>query len=187
MSIRRRFLVASSIARLIETERGGQRIVEGYFPGREERSSYVRLDQGSGYLVLITHGSNGPSEDHTEIPQSHAEALLAVTAGEVAYVRTSLSLGSEAHVSRFVAPGPLDLIDVVFDHEQDARDFQPPQWFGPEVSADQRFRNQSLALREPAVVPELPLTNEALNSLLDTLENRSPSHHRTWLKKRAAY
>jgi hypothetical protein len=65
MSIRRRFLIASSVARLIQTERGGQRIVEGYFPEREERSSYVCLDRHSGTLVLVAHGPHGLAEERT--------------------------------------------------------------------------------------------------------------------------
>jgi CYTH domain-containing protein len=187
MSIRRRFLIASSMARLIQTERGGQRIVEGYFPEREGRSSYVCLDGNSGNLVLIRHGPHGLAEERTEIPQSHAEALLAVTIGEVEYVRTSLILGPEVHVCQFHSPGPLDFVDVAFEHEQEAGEFQPPLWFGSEVSTDPRFRNQSLALAAFAGAPEQPLSNAALDSLLDILEGRSVPRHRTWLKKRAAH
>ncbi len=186
MSTSRRFLLASSLARLIQMERGGQRIVEGYFPERDGRCSCVRLDGRAGCLILITHGSNGPAEEPTEIPLAHAEVLLAVTTAEVGYVRTSLFLGAAVHVSRFAVPGPLDLIDVTFEHEQEAKEFQPPVWFGPEVSADPRFRNQSLALTGLAPAPELPLTDEALNTLLDILENRRSLRHRTWLKERAA-
>jgi CYTH domain-containing protein len=185
MSTSRRFLLASSLARLIQTERGGQRIVEGYFPERDGRCSCVRLDGRTGSLILITHRSNGPAEEPAEIPLAHAEVLLAVATGEVDYVHTSLFLGADAHVSRFTVPGPLDLIDVTFEHEQEAREFQPPAWFGPEVGADPRFRNQSLALDGLAPAPELPLTDEALNTLLDTLENRRAPRHRTWLKERA--
>lgn len=187
MSTSRRFLVASSLARLIQSEKGGRRVVEGYFPEREGRSSYVRLDGRSGSLILITQGPNGPAEEQTEISQNQAQALLAVTLGEVEYVRTSLPLDNcEASVSRFVAPDPLDLIDVTFEHEQEVRAFQPPSWFGPEVSPDPRFRNQSLALAGLVAAPELPLTDKVLNCLLDALEHRNPTRRGAWLKGRAA-
>jgi CYTH domain-containing protein len=172
MSTSRRFLLASSLARLIQKERGGQRVSEGYFPERSGRSSWVRIDGRSGSLALITQGPDRATEEQTEIPRAHAEALLAVTAGELDYVRTSLSIGTrEAHVSQLITLGPLEIIDMQFERENEARDFHPPAWFGPDVTADPRYRNQSVALEGPPEPLEVPLTNEALDSLLDALEN----------------
>src|SRR4051812_34855192 len=49
----RRFLIASSVARLIRKE-GDMvgRIVEGYFPARPDRDHFVSLEPGHSYLVL---------------------------------------------------------------------------------------------------------------------------------------
>ena len=46
---------------------------------------------------------------------------------------------------------------------------------GPEVTADRRYTNQSIAFRGLAETPEIPLSDVALNSLIDTLEGRFPA------------
>lgn len=172
----RRFLMASSLARLIRKERGGARVTEGHFPNQADRSSYVHIEGDQGSLVLITAGPGSPTEERTSVPRSHAEALLDVTPGKVDYVRTNLAVGPhEVRVSRFVTPGPLDLIVIDFEREQDAKDFRPLPWFGPEVTNEMMYHNRSIALEGLPPVPDVPLSNAALNSLLDTLENRFTS------------
>jgi hypothetical protein len=64
------------------------------------------------------------------------------------------------------------MISVSFESEEEARDFRPLSWFGPDVTADAAYHNRAIALDGPPQVPEVPLSNAALNSLLDTLENR---------------
>src|SRR3954465_12542772 len=124
MSHTRRFLVASSLARLIRKERGGDRVTEGYFPNQADRSSYVHIDGDNSSLVLITMGNGLPVEERTDVPRPHAEALLDVTPGKVDYGRSSMTIGPrEIHINRFVTPGPLDLISVDFEREEEARDF----------------------------------------------------------------
>ena len=177
----RRFLLASPLARLILRERAGQHIVEGYFPEHNDRSSYVSLDRQSARLILTLNTSGVLVGEPVEIPLAQAEALLEVTTGGVEYLQAALMLDyAEVSILQFITPGPLEVIDVAFEHEQDAREFQPPAWFGPEVSTVQRYHNRSLALNELTMPPEVPLTDEALNSLLDTLEARpaKPGRHR---------
>jgi hypothetical protein len=53
MSITRRFLLAPSLARLLEQEREGRHVIEGYFPDRHGRSLHVRVEEGSGSLILV--------------------------------------------------------------------------------------------------------------------------------------
>jgi hypothetical protein len=53
MSTTRRFLLASSLARLIEKERGGHRVIEGYFPIHADRSSYVQVHGNIGQVDLL--------------------------------------------------------------------------------------------------------------------------------------
>jgi hypothetical protein len=98
---------------------------------------------------------------------------LALCAGRVEYLSVAIGIGSHvASIQRFVAPGPLDLISMVFRDDKTARKFQPPAWFGPEVSADASYRLRSFALAGPRAVPEVEVTNAALISLLDTLDHR---------------
>jgi CYTH domain-containing protein len=176
MSITRSFLLASSLARLLEQERGGRAILEGYFPNRHGRSLHVRVEEGTGSLILVTAGPGEPVEVAAALPLAQAEALLDLAAGGLAYRRADLGLGTgTAAVSRIMAPGVLDLVSVGFEHEEQARGFEPPAWFGPEVTADPSYRGRSLALAGLPRVPEVKLTDAALHGLLDTLEGGSTS------------
>lgn len=176
MSTYRRYLIPSSLARLIRKERGGNRVTEDHFPNQSDRSSYVIVEGEKGSLVLISAGPNGPVEERTEVPRTHAEALLDVTPGKVDYLVTHMTIGTrDIHLVRLVTPGPLDLISVEFQSEEEARDFRPLSWFGPDVSGEGAYQNRSIALEGLPQVPDIPVSNAALNSLLDTLENRYSS------------
>jgi CYTH domain-containing protein len=184
MTVRRRFLLAPSFARLIQRERGGLRHVEGFFPEQRDRSSWVRLEENKGLLILKAVGPDGEAEDQSDIPVSHAHALLDVCAGEVDYTRTAVPI-SEGHalVDEILRPRALHLVTMEFASEEEAGAFRPPEWFGPEVTADPRYTNQSLALRGLAEAPDIPLSDAALNSLIDTLEGRFPAQARMAINK----
>jgi CYTH domain-containing protein len=179
MTVRRRFLLTPSFTRLIRRERGGLRHVEGFFPEQRDRSSWVRLEEDRGLLILKTVGPDGEIEDQTDIPVGHAQALLEVCAGEVDYTRTTLPIGEgHALVDEILRPRVLHLVTIEFDAEEEARGFCPLEWFGPEVTADPRYTNQAFALRGLDETPEIPLSDAALNSLIDTLEGRFPAQAR---------
>ncbi|WP_262267275.1 MULTISPECIES: hypothetical protein [Microvirga] len=106
---------------------------------------------------------------------AHAHALLDVCAGEVDYARTRLQIGDRAAlVDQTFRPRSFQVVTVEFDTDGEARGFRPLPWFGPEVTGDDRYTNQSLALSGLNEAPEVPLSDEALSGLLDTLENRFP-------------
>jgi CYTH domain-containing protein len=173
--IRRRFLLASPLARLIQRAIGGLRQIEGFFPEQRDRTSWVLLEENRSLLVLMTAGPHGDVEEQTEIPVAHAHALLDVCAGEIAYTRMVLPIGDrQALIDQVIRPRVLHLVTVEFDHEGEARGFHPLPWFGPEVTGDARYTNQALALRGLDEALDVPLSDAALNSLLDTLENRFP-------------
>ena len=176
MTVRRRFLLTPSFARLIRRERGGLRHVEGFFPEQQDRSSWVRLEEGRGLLILKTVGADGETEDQCEIPVGHAHALLDVCAGEVDYTRTAVPIGEgHALVDEFTEPRALHLVTVEFASDGEAGSFRPPEWFGPEVTADRRYTNQSIALKGLDAAPEIPLSDATLDSLIDTLDGHVPA------------
>jgi CYTH domain-containing protein len=176
MSTARVFLLAPSLARLIEKERGGHRIRQGYFPDRPARSTHVQVERETGQLILVSNHPNGPGEEATDIPRSQAEALLELTAGQVEYLSVSLNEPQMVSLRRFLTPGPLDLITVTFEHNKQARKFQPLAWFGPEVTGDLAYQGRSMALSGLPSAPEVEITDAALHSLLDTLEGHVGSH-----------
>ena len=59
MTMLRLFLIAPSLARLIQRERGGERVAEGYFPDRPHRSIYVQVEEDRSSLILSPHGIGG--------------------------------------------------------------------------------------------------------------------------------
>jgi len=174
--LQRRFLIASSLARVIRKQRGmvGQ-VVEGYFPAHPDRDLFVSLEPDVCYLVLTPTREDARPEQRTPIPQAQAEALLALCADQVTFACTILRLrgGPEALLQRFITPEPLDLLSLEFADQQDAHAFIAPAWLGPEVTQDSAYDRASLArIGRPA--PEaVPLSDAALNELLDTLEEAS--------------
>jgi CYTH domain-containing protein len=184
MTVRRHFLLTPSFARLIRRERGGPRHVEGFFPEQRDRSSWVRLEEGRGLLILKTLGPHGGAEEQTDIPEAHAHALLDVCAGAVDYTRTAVPIGeARAFVDEIIRARAVHLATVEFASQGEASAFRPLEWFGPEVTEDRRYTYQSIALRGLDDAPEIPLSDAALNSLIDTLEGRFPAQARTALNK----
>lgn len=175
MSVVRRFLVASSLVRLIRKERGGSRITEGYFPPQGGRTSYVRVDGQNCHLVLVTAAPDGnTAEDRTEVPRAHGDALLDVCSGKAAYDRTAVALGGgrEVLVDRYVAPATLDILSVTFESPDEAAGFGAPAWFGPEVTADAAYERHAVGINGAPQPVEIGLTNEALDAVLDLIEPR---------------
>ena len=128
--------------------------------------------------------SAGPHEELAEISRPQAEALLELTAGRTEHLSITVDIGSySAIIQRFITPASLDLISVAFKHDKAARKFQPPVWFGPEVTSEPTYQVRSLALTGLPATPEVEVTNEALNSLLDTLGDRAgePQPQPTWV------
>jgi CYTH domain-containing protein len=171
----RLFIIAPSLARLIRQERGGERVREGYFPAQPQRSTYVQIEETRSSLILEANGDGVP-EEWADLPPAHAQALLAVSQGQVEYVRTSLSIAAhEIHVLQFGRPGPLDLIALMAGPEV-GKALPLPAWFGPEVTEDPAFQSRSIALSGLPSASEVEITDAALHSLLDTVEGRVGSH-----------
>jgi CYTH domain-containing protein len=177
----RYFVIAPSLARLIQKERGGERVLEGYFPDQPHRSAYVQIEETRSSLILEADGDEA-SEERVDLPPTHAQALLAVSHGQVEYLRIKLLIGAhEIQALHVVNPSPLDLV-VVTSVPEDGQDLPPLPWFGPEVSGDPAYQRRRLALDGAPDAPEVDLTNAALNSLLDLLEERLtvwPRQHET--------
>jgi CYTH domain-containing protein len=183
MSTTRVFLLASSLARLIEKERGSHLVRQGFFPDRTGRSAHVQVAGETGHLILVSQPSTSPLEEPAEISRPQAEALLELTAGQTEYLSIPIDIGSHsATIQRFVTPAPLDLISIAFRQDKMARKFQPPVWFGPEVTSEPTYQVRSLALTGLPSTPEVEVTDAALHSLLDALGDRAgePQPQPTW-------
>jgi CYTH domain-containing protein len=174
MNTNRVFLLASALARLIEKERGGHLVRQGFFPDRTGRSAHVQVSSDTGHLILVVHHAAGPLEEPAEISRTQAEELLELTAGWIEYLSIAIDTGSHsAIIQQFITPASLNLISVAFKHDKAARKFQPPAWFGPEVTSDLGYGARAIAIAGLPSTPEVEVTDAALNSLLDTLDDRA--------------
>jgi CYTH domain-containing protein len=184
----RLFIIAPSLARLIRKERGGEHVLEGYFPDQQQRGTFVQIEESRSSLILEARADEA-SEERADLPPAHAQALLAVSQGQVEYLRTRLSISSyEIQVLHFIRPAPLDLVAVAVPPE-DEQNFHPLPWFGPEVSAEPAYRRRRLALEGAPDARDVDVTNRALNSLLDLLEDRFsswPGRHETTISDASA-
>jgi hypothetical protein len=168
--MQRLFIIAPSVARLIRKERGGERVQEGYFPDQPHRSTFVQITETGSSLIL--EAGDGTSKERADLPLAHAQALLAVSQGQVEYVRTRLPIGRhEIQTLHVVRPSPLDLVAIA-NASEDGQDCPPLPWFGPEVSAELAYQRRCLALDGVPDAPDIEFSDAALNSLLDLLEDR---------------
>ena len=109
----------------------------------------VRDREGACFLT-VKHGTGVVREEHeTQISAELFEALWLLTDGRRVEKRRWLvplgSLVAEVDVFGSALEG-LAVVEVEFPSLEAAQAFVPPDWFGDEVSADKRFKNQSLAL-----------------------------------------
>jgi hypothetical protein len=169
--MQRLYIIAPSVARLIRKEREGERVIEGYFPDHAHRRIFVQITE-TGSSLILEASSDGAPEEQADLPPAYTQALLAVSQGKVEYVRTRLSIGAhEIQVLHFVRPGALDLVSVA-NPPEDEQDLPSLPWFGPEVSAELAYQRRRLAQDRAPDTSEVDVTNAALNSLLDLLEDR---------------
>lgn len=174
MKLARRFLLPSSLARLVHKERPSASVIQGFFATREDRNSHLHIEGGEGQLILVTRSPQGPIEERTEVPRAHAEALVHVCVGHVMFERSRLAIGDkEVLVDRLIAPARMDAASIEFVSREEANAFAPPVWFGPEVTDDDAYDNRTIALEGAPNAPDIPLANAALDALLDMIEGRT--------------
>jgi CYTH domain-containing protein len=173
MQISRQFLIAPSLARLIQREGGIVRqVTDGYFSDHPERQHLVRLEAHQCYLIVV--GANSavePNEDPAVIPRQHAEALLDLCSGRISYEQITLRIQADQEVllDRIVAPGSLDLAVVMFSDRSQADAFEPLIWLGAEVTGDPAYTRRTIALNGLPPAIEVPLSGVQLDALLDVL------------------
>jgi CYTH domain-containing protein/CHAD domain-containing protein len=150
--IERKFHLPRAPARLAARE--GKEIEQGYLA--VDAGSEVRLRRRGEDRILTVKRGRGESRDELEVSLDAElfERLWAVTAGRrLVKRRTVVGLdgGLEAEVD--VYAGRLEglvVVEVEFGSQQESEAFTPPSWFGEEVTGDERYANQALAL---ATVP----------------------------------
>lgn len=141
----RRFLVESLPDPLPE----GTRIVQGYLVTGPPFSLRVRQrDERHTMTIKIGHGLRR-TEIERELSGSEFAALWDLATGSRIDKHRHLVPLDDGHVAELdVYGGELaghHLVEVEFDDDAAAAAFEPPGWFGPEVTHDGRYTNAALA------------------------------------------
>jgi adenylate cyclase len=126
----------------------GQAIKQGYLA--LDGDTEVRLRTGSAPPLLTIKSGRGTVRTEVELPVKtrDAQALWDLTEGRrVEKTRRLMRIdGVQAEVDEYGGDlAGLVVAEVEFDHEQAAKAFTPPAWFGRELTGDAAYANRNLA------------------------------------------
>ena len=123
---------------------------QGYLAADERRSVRVR-DAGTAGCTLTVKAGGGVERTELEWPITHEEFEAAwphTGVQRIEKTRHMIPFGDHL-IELDVFDGALDglvIAEVEFDSLSDSDGFEPPAWFGREVTDDGRYTNASLAL-----------------------------------------
>jgi adenylate cyclase len=123
-----------------------RRIDQGYVALDE--GAEVRLRRYGGELWLTVKGSGGLArvEEELQLDPEQFESLWPLTEGRrLEKTRHVLPGGIELDVYEGTLEG-LVVAEVEFASEDESAAFEPPEWFGAEVTEDPRYKNRALAV-----------------------------------------
>ncbi|WP_171207636.1 MULTISPECIES: CYTH domain-containing protein [unclassified Ruegeria] len=145
--IERKFLVRA----LPDLTKASKAIVrQGYLTAPED-SAELRLRQKIDRFYLTLKGLGGlvRVEREAEITAEQFEVFWPETEGRRVEKHRFTGRLPSGHIFELDifhgALSPLRLVEVEFPSEVAARAFDPPDWFGTEVTEDPRYRNKTLA------------------------------------------
>ena len=144
MEIERKFLV-EQLPPELEGARA-RRIDQGYLALDE--GAEVRLRRHGDELSLTVKGAGGLSrvEEAFDLDERQFQSLWPLTEGRrVEKTRHELPGGIEVDVYDGALAG-LVMAEIEFASEAESAAFEPPMWFGEEVTEDQRYKNRALAV-----------------------------------------
>jgi CYTH domain-containing protein len=108
----------------------------------------VRRRRGEAALTIKSGGGRVRAEEELAIETDRFERLWPLTEGR-RIEKTRYEIAADgATIELDVYAGALDglvVAEVEFDGEDAADAFEPPDWFGAEVTDDARYKNQRLA------------------------------------------
>ncbi len=152
--IERKFLIEALPPQVAEVS--PTRIVQGYLAVTDDLE--VRLRDRAGDRLLTVKQGHGVVRREVTIPleDEQFEQLWPFTAGrrisKHRWVMIDNAQGQlEVEIDRFEDQlEGLLIAEVEFASEADGRAFEPPDWFGREVTDDDRYRNAMLAIGPPS-------------------------------------
>jgi CYTH domain-containing protein len=148
MEIERKFLVAE-LPDL--SGNPGEPIEQGYLALADDGGgAEVRLRRKPGHHLLTVKAGRGRSraEEEIELDPERFDRLWPLTEGRrVTKTRHRIARG-ERTIELDLYSGDLDglaVAEVEFPDDRTADDFEPPEWFGDEVTGERSYLNETLA------------------------------------------
>ncbi|HJE22264.1 MAG TPA: CYTH domain-containing protein [Methylorubrum populi] len=146
--VERKFLVADDRWRAEVVSQ--QKLTDGLIGQFDLGKVRVRLDEGRAWLTVKgARVGLGRPEFEYEIPRVDAEAMLSLVCDTCLIEKTRHCVPHGGHVWEIdVYEGALAgmiLAEVELEHEEEP--FERPDWLGPEVTGDLRFRQSALLRR----------------------------------------
>ncbi len=148
IEIERKFLV-----RRLPTDldpHGGAAIRQGYLIATETGMELRIRQKKEDFYQTVKLGSGlARTEIEIELTRGQFQKLWPFTAGR-RVVKTRFTLPVGAHTAELDcfegSLNGLTLVEVEFDSLAASAAFDPPEWFGREVTEDKRYKNQHLAV-----------------------------------------
>ena len=145
--IERKFLVRKLPADL--TTFPFAEIAQGYLVSMEDGLQVRLRKAGERYSLTYKRGTGNVREEReVELAAKQFDALWPATEGKrLVKTRYEIPLGERTVEIDFYHDRHEGLIvaEVEFDEEEAAKNFQPPDWLGDDVTGDPRYSNQLLA------------------------------------------
>lgn len=124
---------------------------QGYLAVEESQAREVRVRNREGEFTLTVKTGAGPvrGEGEVEVSEEQFRILWPFTEGR-RIEKTRYEIDLEALTAELDVYGGLHeglaVVEVEFPDEGSARDFDPPDWFGGEVTGNEAYKNQRLAV-----------------------------------------
>jgi CYTH domain-containing protein len=149
MEIERKFLIERLPDEL--DRHSSSRIEQGYLALDDDSGAEVRLRRRGGELTLTVKGAGRVARVEVELEPGEAqfESLWPLTEGRRVEKTRHLIPAGELRIELDVYEGALEglvVAEVEFPSDDAAARFKPPEWFGPEVTDDGRYKNRALAV-----------------------------------------
>jgi len=111
----------------------------------------IRKTDSAFFLTIKSKGSVSRQELEMEISEKEFDNLVKLTdKAPVSKTRYFIPLKNPLTAELDIYKGPLSglfTVEVEFDSLEEAENFIPPQWFGTDVSEDNRYKNSSLYIK----------------------------------------
>ena len=145
--IERKFVLRAAPEWVAEAE--GSPILQGYLAASGESEVRLRLIAGRPLLtVKLGHGL-ARRETEIELDEGQFERLWPLTEGRRIEKNRFILPHGVYRIELDVYKGGLEGLvtaEVEFPSEQESEKFDPPSWFGKDISEDEGFKNKNLAV-----------------------------------------